>query len=354
MAISKTRDNQYSVRVGYSLAPGSYKRLSKKVKKYAEAKEVEKEMISFAKKDSTIYFKDFARIYLEDYKARHKYSTYSITKYIIDGIIFPFFKDFQLNKITPSDIHTWQLTILNRGVAKTTLTGYENLLKRMMDYAMAYYKLPENPCRRAELTRRYENKEMNFWTVDEFKRVLSLINIDTPEKYTFKVLVYISFFCGTRIGESLALTRGDVNISNGVISINKTYSVNRGKVCVTPPKTKSAIRTIVIPSFLRKLLKKYFKAFDFKRSDRIFSNLTRAKASYMLKRYAKLAGVNSIRFHDLRHSAVSYWIHLGVPIYDISRRCGHRTPAITCRVYSHMYPKTDENIALLLQKVGGK
>lgn len=354
MAINKTHDKHYIVRVGFSIAPGSYERLNKKVKTYAEAKKIEKAMCFKASQNSSIYFRDFAKIYLDDYKVRHKYSTYSITKYIIEGRILPFFKDFQLNKILPSDIHTWQLILIDRGVAQTTLTSYENVLKRMLDYAMSYYKLESNPCRKVQLTKTYEKKEMNFWTVDEFRKVLAIIPTDSLKDYSFKMLLYVSFFCGTRIGEALALTKSDINLTTGVIRINKTYSVVRGEVCITSPKTKSANRNIVIPSFLCKMLNVYFIRLKIKQSQRIFSGLTKVMAVYRLKYYATKAGVKIIRFHDLRHSAVSYWIHLGVPIYDISRRCGHRTPDITCRVYSHMYPKTDENIALLLQKVGEK
>ena len=166
------------------------------------------------------------------------------------------------------------------------------------------------------------------------------------------MILYLSFFCGTRIGETLALTRNDIDIEKGVISINKTFAVVHGIEYNLTPKTNFSIRKIAIPTFLRDMLLDYIDQMPADQV-RLFAGFSRTSVARYLRILAEKAGLQPIRIHDLRHSAVSYWIHLGIPIYDISRRCGHASPKITYRVYAHLYP-ADDHIADILEKAGSK
>jgi integrase len=51
------------------------------------------------------------------------------------------------------------------------------------------------------------------------------------------------------------------------------------------------------------------------------------------------------KFHALRHTHASALIAAGVDIVTISRRLGHSSPAITLRVYSHLFAHTDTTAA---------
>lgn len=50
------------------------------------------------------------------------------------------------------------------------------------------------------------------------------------------------------------------------------------------------------------------------------------------------AGLPSIRFYDLRHTAASLMLNHGIPVIVVSRRLGHAKPSITLDVYGHMFP----------------
>ena len=47
-------------------------------------------------------------------------------------------------------------------------------------------------------------------------------------------------------------------------------------------------------------------------------------------------------FHALRHTHASHLIDAGIDVVKISRRLGHATPAITLRVYAHLFRKRDD------------
>jgi integrase len=51
------------------------------------------------------------------------------------------------------------------------------------------------------------------------------------------------------------------------------------------------------------------------------------------------AGLPTLRFHDLRHSAVPLWIAMAANLLQVSRWLGHSTVEITADGYGHLFPK---------------
>jgi integrase len=49
-----------------------------------------------------------------------------------------------------------------------------------------------------------------------------------------------------------------------------------------------------------------------------------------------------VSLHALRHTHVSQLIDAGVDIVRISKRIGHADPAVTLRVYGHLFRKRDD------------
>ena len=56
----------------------------------------------------------------------------------------------------------------------------------------------------------------------------------------------------------------------------------------------------------------------------------------------RAAGLPTLRFHDLRHSAVPLWIAMGANLLQVSRWLGHSTVQITADVYGHLFPETND------------
>jgi integrase len=49
-----------------------------------------------------------------------------------------------------------------------------------------------------------------------------------------------------------------------------------------------------------------------------------------------------ITFHALRHTHASHLIDAGIDVVKISRRLGHASPAITLKVYAHLFRRRDD------------
>jgi integrase len=51
------------------------------------------------------------------------------------------------------------------------------------------------------------------------------------------------------------------------------------------------------------------------------------------------AGLEELRFHDLRHTAVALWIHAGANPLEVKRRAGHERSASTQHRYGPPVPE---------------
>jgi len=58
-----------------------------------------------------------------------------------------------------------------------------------------------------------------------------------------------------------------------------------------------------------------------------------------------------IRFHDLRHTAVSLLLGEGVPVPVVSQLLGHADSGITLKVYAHMLPDHQGMAALAMNNL---
>jgi integrase len=65
------------------------------------------------------------------------------------------------------------------------------------------------------------------------------------------------------------------------------------------------------------------------------------------------AGVQRIRFHDLRHTAATLLLGQGVPVKVVSEMLGHASVAITLDVYSHVLPDMQAQAISAMEAVLG-
>ena len=52
----------------------------------------------------------------------------------------------------------------------------------------------------------------------------------------------------------------------------------------------------------------------------------------------RAAGLDGLRIHDLRHTAVALWIAAGANPKEVAARAGHASVSFTLDRYGHLYP----------------
>lgn len=312
-----------------------------------DALEWERQFLSKAKMSCDMTFNSLTDLYFDDMANRLKSSTLSNKRYLFDTKIIPFFGKLSINKITPAHIRKWQNELIGNknGYSPTYLKTINNQLSAVFNYGIKYYNLASNPCRIAGTIGKKDADKMHIWTVNEFKKAMTLCN-----RKSDRVAFEIMFYGGLRIGEVLALTPSDILESKAAISITKSYTRLNGEDVISSPKTPKSIRVVTIPQFLLENIINYINSiYDITSDTRIF-NYGKGTLNRALKKCAKAAELPFIRVHDLRHSHASLLIEMGYNILLISERLGHEKVDTTWNTYAHLYPDKQEKLAEDLQQ----
>ena len=303
--------------------------------------------------DVTMSFESFAELYEKDVKPRLKENTWLTKESIIQKKILPYFAKRRLCDITAKDVIEWQNEIRKltdksgRKYSQTYLKTVHNQLSALFNHAVRYYGLKSNPAAIAGNMGTEERKEMQFWTLEEYKKFSEAMMDKTISFYAFEML----YWCGIREGEMLALTPKDFDFKAETVTINKSYQRLKGRDVITTPKTKKSNRTIKMPKFLCEEMQEYIGMFyGAGENDRIFP-VSKSYMHHEMDRGAKQAGVKRIRIHDLRHSHVSLLIEMGFTALAIADRLGHESIEVTYR-YAHLFPSKQTEIANKLDDLG--
>lgn len=291
--------------------------------------------------DFNMMFEDFLKIYYADMETRLREHTMRTKKYIIDLKVLPFFGKMKMNEIKAADIRKWQNKLIQQGYAPTYLRTINNQVSALFNYAVKYYDLPNNPCRKAGSIGKGKADEMQFWTKEEFDKFVDTVMNKQQSYMAFMTL----FWTGMRLGELLVLNVGDVDFEKRTISITKSYQRMSGRDVITEPKTPRSKRSITIPQFLVIDLQDYVNSmYGVEKEDRLFP-ITKYYLEHEMQRGIKQSGVKRIRIHDIRHSHASMLVELGFSPLEIANRLGHEKIETTLNTYSHLYPNKQEQLA---------
>ena len=251
-----------------------------------------------------------------------------------------------MNNITAHQIITWQNELMkhaNKSGEKYSpvyLRSIHSQLSAIFNHAAKYYGLRENPCKKAGCMGKKKNREMQFWTKEEYLKFAEVMMDKPLSFYAFEML----YWCGIREGELLALTPADFDFEKRTVSITKSYQRLNGQDLITTPKTEKSNRVIQMPQFLVDEIQDYLKQlYNIQSNNRMFT-VTKSYLHHEMDRGAKEANIKRIRIHDLRHSHVSLLIDMGFSATAIADRVGHESIDITYN-YAHLFPSRQLEMA---------
>ena len=311
-----------------------------------EAQSWEREQLNKLGSDLDMTFRSFVEHYEEDRRSRIKDSTWESKEHIIRTKLLPYFGKLKMSSITPQQIVRWQNGLINyrdkdgAPYSPVYLKSIQNQISAIFNHAVRYYNLKENPCKKAGSMGKKKNREMAFWTKEEYLQFIEAMMDKPLSFYAFEML----YWCGIREGELLALTPADFDFDKRTVSISKTFQHTGGKDVITPPKTEKSNRTIMMPRFLADEMQEYLKMqYNIGLDDRMFP-VTKSYLYREMQRGCQETGVKRIRIHDLRHSHISLLIDQGFSAVAIADRVGHESIDITYN-YAHLFPSKQAEMA---------
>jgi len=165
---------------------------------------------------------------------------------------------------------------------------------------------------------------------------------------------------GFRRGEALALTWGDIDFKNKVISCNKSL-IYRGTSKIGETKTAAGKRTVPLLTDLARILKKpkgaqntdyvfpsesgsYLPQAAYNRhwkhycKDMGFVSISKSeeRTSSQGKKYTYYEFKNTLTAHTLRHGYATMLYDAGVDVYTAQKLLGHANIETTMAVYTHL------------------
>ena len=214
---------------------------------------------------------------------------------------------------------------------------------------------------------RKERFEIKPLTVEQAQILLT-----TARGHMWEALFILALATGMRRGELIALKWQDINFKTGTLQVVRvltripTKMPEREHVYVeAEPKTQKSRRSVIIAPFALEALKEHrvrqleakLKAgASWEDHDYVFCTLagTHLRPNHVVDEFKKLlkkAGLPAIRFHDLRHSAATLLLSLGVHAKVVQEMLGHTQISMTMDIYSHVLPGMQQDAVSRLNEL---
>ena len=231
----------------------------------------------------------------------------------------------------------------------TTLRKIIVTFNQVMNYAVRHQFIGYNPVRDAERPRDQGNDEKPDIRILSTHEINAFLDAEKNQKY--RTLFMLAIMSGAREGELLGLKWTDVDWFNNQIYNQRSF--NEG--AWYKPKSKASNRKIDLGPTMMSALKKWRLACPHSKLDLVFPNEVGNPINHsnMLWRHffpdLKKAGINRIRFHDLRHTYASLLFEQGENIKYVQSQLGHSSPTVTLNIYAHLMKPVNQEAPARLE-----
>lgn len=267
--------------------------------------------------------------------------------------LLPFFGDMALTDITPADVQRWwdEFTPY-RATEGVDLEGrrtdvYTTLRAIMRSAATEPVDADGNtlikasPCH-IKTSQRERKHKVVIAEIDQLQALYEAL----PK--WLRLYVYLSGYMGLREGECLGLERRDIDLKGMMVHVRQaakrvTYEDGNKENLLGDPKTRSSVRDVRIPEFLRQPIADHLNEFTGSEPTALLfpaprkggicegQTVRNAFTRTVRKKIPALAGM---RPHDLRDTACTRLAAMGATNGELMRQAGHRSLAVASK-YQH-------------------
>ena len=294
--------------------------------------------------------REYINFWQETYdKSQSRPTTYAAHNYVFKNHILPGLGDILLAELTSEMVGEF-LEERRRfgnhrpgssGLGEETMRHIHRLLQQCLDQAIRDGLLTENPAK-AFRYRKSTTVKANIMTPLEMEDYL-----DAAERLGYLPMFMLALTTGLRQSELIALKWSDLDIENRTLTIAENRAVVRRELVEYGSQTRSIRLT---PEVVDLLIMEHSKHPS---SPLMFMHpaTQRPYSPQMVRRMhdeiIKEAGIDHIRYVDLRHTCAILALKNGMDTKELAQMLGHYRPTITRQNYEPylLYTaKKDEDI----------
>jgi integrase len=266
--------------------------------------------------------------------------------------VLPRWADVPLSSIRPSHVDDWigeLATKMGPHAVRHCFTLFRGPIRRAVKDG-----LMSDPCIDVPLPKKPDLRK-SFDDVLTAKQVDALVEalVDPSPGYAslktnhrYRAMVFAGAWLGPRWNEMLGLRRRDLNPLRGEVTFGRVVVNQNGRELYEEKLSKTGdFRTIPVPGDVMAALLEHLDTYcagagpdDFlflttNGTHPLRSNFSRD----VLRAGAKRAGLTTnVTWLTLRHTAASLMFDAGLTIFEVQQRLGHKSPAMTAEVYTHL------------------
>lgn len=283
--------------------------------------------------------------------------------------ITPHLGSVNLMKLTAPAIQALYETLREQGLSPRSVQYTAAVLRKALSQAVKWDLIPRNPADlvdKPKVKKKYEVKILEPHQARAF--------LEAAQSDRLHALYVLALTTGMRQSELLGVKWQDINLTAGTLAVRRVLQEVNGRLSLADPKSESSRRTISLADSAIIALKAHRKRQAEEKLhsgkawgagvDPSFANLVFCatngaplrKQNLVRRSYKPLleaAGVPSVRFHDLRHTAASLMLAAGAPIKVVQEMLGHSQIGITLDIYSHVLPNMQRDAVTKLDALLG-
>jgi integrase len=268
--------------------------------------EAEKRSAEERKKEH-ITFCEFAKEFMEGYMIIER-EGWKSDSYRLD-IAIDYFNETPLKEITAQQVRNFKQLRIEAGNRGGTVNRYLALLKKLFNVAIEKELISKNPVKPVKFMSEQNTVVERILTDEEEQRLLE----ECSER--LRPVVVIALHTGLRQGELLNIMWKNVSFLSETVTVENTKN---GKSRVIP------MNGIAKAELMRLYETRVSR-------DKVFP-FTSIRTAWENAR--KRAGLEDLRFHDLRHTFATRLVQTGADIVEVQKLLGHSTLLVTQR-YTH-------------------
>jgi integrase len=300
-----------------------------------------------------VSYRDEANFWLES--MRHHFSVAHLKR--VEAILkeqLERFGSYTLDRLDAAFLTQYQRELKSRRQKNATINRKTEVFTAIFNHSVRHRRIPYTPAigfRKLPLSR----DEIVFWERHEVADFLSFMGRHyTPQSP--KRWIYVAYLTalntGLRAGELWGLRPEDIMqgetlfIRRQLNRITKTFDLLKGK---RNSKSGRLSRHVPCNPEVKRELMQLIESHEIKNQETIFQNLARNPVDHdrfrkVFARDLKAWGGRALRFHDLRHTAITQMIAAGVDLKTVQAIAGHEDIKTTMN-YIHLVGDSIKDVA---------